>query len=189
MPANIDEEKRNKFKVEIRRARANKNNEIWYQDECGIRMEGNTYSMWARKGTRPEKKFTGTHFKVDVLGAVRENDGKFFSLMMPEINNITFQIFIDKLQTMSRKQIILILDNARWHRSPKINWGKIKPLFLPPYSPDLNPIERIWLKIKTTYFRNQQLFSRNKFTERVEAVLKEFSRYRGLIPSLIGIKK
>ena len=43
---------------------------------------------------------------------------------------------------------ILIVDNASWPRSKSLNWGNFEPIFLPPYFPDLNPIERLWLLMK-----------------------------------------
>ena len=42
----------------------------------------------------------------------------------------------------------MILDNARWHKAKKLEWGKIIPVFLPPYSPNLNAIEPLWKALK-----------------------------------------
>ncbi|MGD9818702.1 MAG: transposase, partial [Desulfomonilaceae bacterium] len=44
------------------------------------------------------------------------------------------------------------LCNASWHKSKSLNWGRFEPIFLPPYSPDLNPIERLWLIMKAQWF-------------------------------------
>ena len=46
----------------------------------------------------------------------------------------------------------MILDNASWHKSKTLNWGHFEPVYLPPYSPDLNPIERLWLLMKEEWF-------------------------------------
>ncbi len=40
------------------------------------------------------------------------------------------------------------MDNASWHKRKTTHWHNWQPMYLPPYSPDLNPIERIWLTIK-----------------------------------------
>ena len=50
--------------------------------------------------------------------------------------------------TPTRKRNILILDNASWHKRKSLNWHFFEPLYLPPYSPDFNPIEQAWSKIK-----------------------------------------
>jgi transposase len=49
------------------------------------------------------------------------------------------------------KTIYLVLDNASWHKTKKLNWYHIEPLYLPPYSPDFNPIERLWQHLKSNY--------------------------------------
>jgi hypothetical protein len=49
---------------------------------------------------------------------------------------------------------ILIMDNATWHRRKATHWLRWQPKYLPPYSPDLNPIERIWLAINARWFNN-----------------------------------
>ncbi|QUE50344.1 transposase [Luteolibacter ambystomatis] len=45
-----------------------------------------------------------------------------------------------------------MLDNAGWHKSARLNWHHIEPVCLPPYSPDFNPIERLWQHLKGQYF-------------------------------------
>lgn len=52
------------------------------------------------------------------------------------------------------KHYILVLDNAKWHGTSNIYGKKITLRFLPPYSPELNPIERLWLYIKNRYLSN-----------------------------------
>ncbi len=67
------------------------------------------------------------------------------------------------------KNIILILDNAIWHKSGKSKWYHIQPIFLPPYSPDFNPIERFWFRFKKDFFPiSLQNHERNFIIEFVE---------------------
>jgi len=49
------------------------------------------------------------------------------------------------------KRVLLVLDNASWHKTKRLTWHHIVPVFLPPYSPDLNPIERLWQHLKSHY--------------------------------------
>jgi hypothetical protein len=49
---------------------------------------------------------------------------------------------------------ILIMDNATWHRRKATHWHRCQPKYLPPYSLDLNPIERILHTIKARWFNN-----------------------------------
>ena len=127
--------------------------ELWFGDECGVLGDPVPRRRLAKKGSRPRLSYTGKHLKDNVIGAVRPRDGKFVSLILPEVNRETFQIFLDHLQPhLNRIYALLILDNASWHKAKGLNWGRLIPVYLPPYSPDLNPIERIWLALKDAFF-------------------------------------
>ena len=49
------------------------------------------------------------------------------------------------------RKIMLVLDNAGWHKTKSLGWHHIVPVYLPPYSPDFNPIERLWQHPKSHY--------------------------------------
>ena len=53
---------------------------------------------------------------------------------------------------MEGRRAILVLDNAPWHKIKSLNWHHFEPEYLPPRSPDLNPIERLWLCMKADWF-------------------------------------
>ena len=76
-------------------------------------------------------------------------------LMFSHSDTEIFQIFLDHANEdirFERKRNLLIMDNASWHKSKSIRWGRFEPVFLPPDSPDLNPIERLWLLMKAEWF-------------------------------------
>jgi len=58
------------------------------------------------------------------------------------------------------------MDNASWHKRKTTNWHNWQPMYLPPYSPDLNPIERIWLTMKARWFNNHVCKNEEKLFER-----------------------
>ena len=127
--------------------------EIWFSDECGVQGDSKPRRVIAKKGSHPTVSFTGTHIKENVVGAVRISDGRFVSLIMPQMDTLIFQTFLDEMQKwIGEKRVIMVIDNASWHKAQRLNWGRIEPLYLPPYSPDLNPIERIWLSLKNNFF-------------------------------------
>lgn len=151
-PLGQDEEKRNDFLRRLKKLEA-EHVEIWYSDECGVQGDPKPRRIWARKGSRPRVGFKGTHIKENVVGAVRESDGRFVSLVLPEMNTSIFQLFLDEMQKwIGKKRVVMIVDNATWHKAKALDWGRIEPMYLPPYSPDLNPIEGIWLDLKEKYF-------------------------------------
>lgn len=137
--------------------------ELWYGDETGIEGEPKPRRAWAIKGSRPKVTHNGDHIRLSILGTVCPRTGEFFAIEASHCDTDVFQVFLDETATCivpTRKRNILILDNASWHKRKSLNWHFFEPLYLPPYSPDFNPIERIWLIMKAEYFLN--LHCRNK---------------------------
>jgi len=174
-PYKQDEEVRKKYKENLKLLLNNPEIEIWYQDECGVQGDTKPRLMWAKKGSRLKHSYMGAHIKENVIGAVRPSDGKFISLIMPEVNTDTFQIFLDHInEEIGDKKIIMIMDNATWHKAVKLNWGSIEPLYLPAYSPDFNPIERIWLNLKNKFFTSFVAKSYDELREQLVEGLRYF---------------
>jgi transposase len=63
------------------------------------------------------------------------------------------------------------MDNASWHKRKTTNWHNWQPMYLPPYSPDLNPIERIWLTMKARWFNNHVCKNEEKLLERLDQAI------------------
>jgi transposase len=74
------------------------------------------------------------------------------SLIVAHCNTEVFQLFLDtmaeEIPPEEGKTLHLVLDNAGWHRSASLNWHHIRPFYLSHYSPDFNPIERLWQHLK-----------------------------------------
>jgi transposase len=93
-----------------------------------------------------------TRKSVAVLGAVRHDDGRLVVLRESAFNADTFLSFLRSLLRHRRRErkVVVVLDNARWHHARALQpWlhrhrKSLMLLFLPPYSPDLNPMERVW---------------------------------------------
>lgn len=186
-PDKQDEEQRAEFVKKLDELKGNPEVEIWFQDECGVMGDPKPRRVIAKKGTRLSIGYTGKHFKDNVVGAVRPSDGKFFSLIMPYVNTQIFQLFIDEMQKhIGSKKVVLILDNASWHKTRSLNWGRITPVFLSPYSPDFNPIERIWLVLKNSFFSTFFAKTHDELTERLEVALRYFIHNPEVCKSICG---
>lgn len=72
---------------------------------------------------------------------------------MPKCNTVTFQIFLNELSKQNPEEFkILVLDNGAFHKSTSLVIpNNIALLFLPPYSPELNPAEKIWWQMKRAF--------------------------------------
>jgi transposase len=88
-----------------------------------------------------------------LFGAFSPITGDHFELEMPYCNTDTFQIFLNEFSKSSPEEfIILLLDNGAFHKSQKLIVPEnIALLFIPPYSPELNPAEKIWWKMKRAF--------------------------------------
>lgn len=109
--------------------------------------------MWVAPEDRdPIVLHAPTRKSVACFGAVSMRAGKLVTTFEPKFNGESFQRFLQLLlKHRSRgKRLVLVLDNAKYHHAralqPWLNQhrGLLTLLFLPPYSPDLNPVERVW---------------------------------------------
>lgn len=122
-------------------------------DEARFQQHGTRCAKWvAPEDKDPVQLLAPTRKSVGQFGAVNLRCGTLITQVDEKFNAITFQSFIEKLLSYRTKgkQMILILDNARYHHAKLIksfldkHRRILKLIFLPPYSPNLNPIERVW---------------------------------------------
>lgn len=92
--------------------------------------------------------------------------------MLPYVNTDCMQLFLNKFSDENEGQkIVLIMDGAGWHKSKNlIIPSNIEIIFLPPYSLELNPVERLWLYIKKSTIYNR-LYDK---LEHLESVVADF---------------
>lgn len=90
-------------------------------------------------------------------GAVSPMDGRFDSLMLPHVNSECMQVFLDEVaQRYPNDNIVMVLDGAGWHKSQSFALPEnMKLHFLPPYSPELNPVEHLWDELREKHFHNR----------------------------------
>ena len=72
---------------------------------------------------------------------------------------------------LERKRNLLIMDNASWHKAKRLAWGNFEPIYLPAYSPNLNPIERLWLILKAEWFCDFVARDKQALMERLDQAL------------------
>jgi len=162
-PDRQDEVLREEFVDRLKSLAEDPEVELWYGDETGVEGEPKPRRGWAIKGSRPKVVHNGDHVRLNILGAVCPRTGEFFAIEASHCDTEVFQVFLHEAAqslTPTRKRNILILDNASWHKRKNLDWHFFEPVYLPPYSPDFNPIERIWLIMKVEHFTN--IHCRNK---------------------------
>ena len=105
------------------------------------------------KGIKPICTFQQVFKSIYLFGAFSPITGDHFELEMPHCNADTFQVFLEEFSKSSPNEfIVLLLDNGAFHKAQKLAIPEnIALLFIPPYSPELNPAEKIWWKMKRDF--------------------------------------
>ena len=148
--------------------------ELWFADETGVEGDPRPWRRWIKRGEKGRVIRNGDHIRMNVTGMVCPRTGEAFLCEFPESDTDIFQAFLDEANksiSFSRPRQILVLDNASWHKAARLNWGKFQPLYLPPYSPDLNPIERLWLLIKAEWFADFVAKTQEELIQRLDIAL------------------
>lgn len=145
-------------------------------DECAFRLVPVYKKMWFFKGEKPRGKFFWSNKKINVFGALIDGKKLFYDFFDAQ-NSLTYKAFLSRfMKTLDEnKQHVFILDNASWHKTDVIkNYlarsPNVKVEYLPPYSPELNPIETCW-KITRANITNSRFY---KNLEVLQEALEEF---------------
>jgi hypothetical protein len=131
----------------------------WFvQDEARVGQQGTLTRVWARTGSRPTAVRQTEYEWVYLWAAVEPASGASVAMITPTVNTALMGTFLAGLSgTLAPDEhAVLVLDNAGWHvaRALRIP-DNITLLFLPAYSPELNPAERLW-----AWLRSHQLSNR-----------------------------
>jgi transposase len=88
---------------------------------------------------------------------VNIRSGFDFSLILPQVNTLNMNEFLLQLSTeLGEKYALLVMDGAGWHTSKDLQVPRnIEIIYLPPYSPELNPVEKLWQYIKAHTIKNR----------------------------------
>jgi putative transposase len=164
-------------------ARRGRRLRIMFADEARFGRMNRPRPCWAPIGTRPEVAAQLIREYIYLYGAVSPKDGRCAYLIMPTSNTACFQAFLDVLaRIFARQDILLVLDGAPNHRCGELAVpGNIRLLYLPPYSPELNPKENVWDEIREKIFKNHAL----KSMDAVQAKLDEAILYIERNPKLV----
>lgn len=173
-PDRQDEEARKAFQEQVKAWLADEEIDLWYLDECGVEGDPRPRRRWAKKGSKPRVTKNGDHLRMNVTGMVCPRTGMFYALEFSHTDTEVFRCFLEHANRdikQERKRNLLIMDNAGWHKAKTLPWGSFEPIYLPAYSPDFNPIERLWLLIKAEWFCDFVAKDRESLMQRLDQAL------------------
>ena len=136
---------------------------LMFQDEAGFGRINKPKYCWSIKGQRPSVPCHHIREYRYVYGAIEPLIGKGYFLIMPNCDSGCMNVFLSTLSKIyPNDRILLRCDGAAWHKSAKLDIpDNICMFFIPPYTPEMNPIEQIWKEIRLRGFRNQVFPSLN----------------------------
>lgn len=145
------EEKRKIYQESIKDIAAEK---LVYIDESGIDVSISKDKGWARKSEKLIGKKSGKYYqRTNIIAGLVNNKAIAPMLFNGTCNTNLFEAWVEQclIKELKAGQVV-IMDNASFHKSQRtkdlIESVKCKVIFLPPYSPDLNPIEKFWANMK-----------------------------------------
>ena len=123
--------------------------ELWAQDEARLGLTPIVRRVWAARGDRPIASSKRRYEWLYVYAFVQPSTGKVEWLLLPTVNAELFQLSLDYFAEATgageRKHVVVVVDRAAWHFSKGLRIPPGIHLFpLPPYSPELQPSERLW---------------------------------------------
>lgn len=132
--------------------------ELWFQDEARVGQKNGRVYQLPPKGTRPRQAADQRHENAYIFGAVCPALDKGAALVMLHANTEAMQKHLEEISASvaTKAHGVVIMDGAGWHKSGALDLPEnLSILFLPPYSPELNPVENIWQFLRQTYLSNR----------------------------------
>lgn len=154
------------------------NVKLMFQDEAGFGRINKPKYCWAPAGVRPTVPCLHVREYRYAYGAIEPITGDSFFAMLPYSDSACMKVFLEKLsEEYPDDLILLVCDRAPWHTTSKLDVpDNIRLHFLPPSTPEMNPIEQVWKDIRTRGFGNQMFTTLDKVVQRLEETVQSLSK-------------
>jgi transposase len=131
---------------------------LYFQDEARFGQKGRCCRRWWLRGQRPTGPVDQRYTFAYVFAAVEPATGRDFCLVLPDVSTMAMSMFLQHFAaTLSEDEhAVMVLDGAGWHTSHTLSVPpNVTLLRLPPYSPELNPVERVWLYLRERHLSHR----------------------------------
>lgn len=159
---------------------------LLFQDEGRFGRISDRRRCWAPLPMRPTVGSQIVREYVYALTAVSPQDGALATLVMPWIDTDTMSVFMEfTAKQFANDFCIMFLDGAGWHRAHALRIpANVRLIGLPPYSPELNPVELVWDYLRDNYMGNQVFESLDQVMDVLEKGLHEIGKQPNMIKSM-----
>ena len=169
---------------------------LFYEDETHIRDYQALHASWFLRGKQKQIPTYGRHASVTLFGAVNTKNGRLHCMEASSCNALHFRHFLQYiLNENPNKHVVMILDNARIHHAKLLksflrkNSQRLTLIFLPPYSPNLNLLERIWKALKESVISNHFHASQKEIKTSVLSFLEHLSQFPEKVLQRLGTEQ
>ena len=165
---------------------------IFFVDEAAVRSDAHRGTTWGRIGQTPVVADSGDRFSLRLISAVSPRGDMRFSSFQGAMNGERFVEFVSRLRKDVGRPIIVIADNASYHKSGPVQdyvkeqSGDVIIEHLPRYAPELNPDEQVWNHAKN---RLGKLFiaTKQEMTEAITSIMRSIQRNVSLVASFFQL--
>lgn len=187
----------NKTYPEVKRLAEQTGAQIFFVDEAAVRSDSHHGTTWGPIGDTPKVEDSGDRFTIKVISAVTPRGDMKFSFIEGKMNTDKYIEFLRKLRSDAGCPIIVIADNASYHKANKVKaladasedgeGEGIYTAMLPAYCPELNPDEQVWNHAKR---RLSKLFvvTKEETKKAMKSILCSIQRTRSLILSFFMLE-
>ncbi|HAS6144794.1 TPA: IS630 family transposase [Vibrio vulnificus] len=134
------------------------NVDVWFQDEARFGQQNTTTRLWAERGSRPRVVKQQQFEYAYLFGSVCPARGIGEAMVVPWVNKDIMVEHLKQLSAVTEKgrHAVVIMDGAGWHTNDIAEpFDNVSIIKLPPYSPELNPIEQVWSWLRQHSLANQ----------------------------------
>lgn len=158
-----------------------------FQDEARFGRINDVRRCWAPQPMRPLCTAMLTHEYTYAYAAVDVDSGALDTLILPCVNGQCMQVFLDEIARRHPfDHIVMVLDGAGWHSSHALKVpNTIKLIALPPYAPELNPVEHLWDELREKHFHNLAFASLTALEDHLEQALKTMESNHACVRSIV----
>jgi transposase len=159
-----------------------------FQDEARFGRISDVRRCWSPRPIRPLIQSMVSQEYCYAYAAVSVSDGELDTLIMPHVNSDCMQIFVEEISSRHpEERIVMIMDGAGWHKASSLKIPEnMRIVFLPPYSPELNPVEHLWDELREKSFGNLVFGSLDTLENHLEAALLGMEQNRTRIHSIVA---
>lgn len=165
---------------------------IFFVDEAAVRSDAHRGTTWGKIGETPVVQDSGDRFGLRLISAVSPRGDMRFATFAGAMTGSRFVEFIEKLRKDVKRPLIIIADNASYHRSQPVkdyvagSQGLVVVENLPRYAPELNPDEQVWNQAKSRLSR-LSVVTKQEMKRSVLNIMRSIQRNVGLIKSFFQL--